>query len=317
MSVERKVVISDPGIDDAAAANYLNKRGESYTLMSSFGNVSGEQAYANVQRLVRHLELKNWRVAKGPNGPLDKNYKRYSDMAKYGGNGPDGLWEIPDPENTTTPVTVEKIDASQVDEIVSLAPLTGSVRLIKNGAQPEQMLVMGGAFKEGNVRPIISGGEYADDAPRVAEWNIYKDPEAARQFFSIYANDKVCVVPKDACMHTLISAQLIIDSEEKPTIEHKFLRKLLRGWAMEYGKINPPVVERGLMLADLVAVILFKNRNLATWEKKGIEVATEIGPELGRTFLSETFPSCNIAVTVTNQDDLFETLCQSVFGESK
>jgi inosine-uridine nucleoside N-ribohydrolase len=131
----------------------------------------------------------------------------------------------------------------------------------------------------------------------------------------LYANDNVYLVSKDMCMHTLISAQTIIEGEERPTTEQKFIDKLLKGWAVKYGEINPAVVQRGLMLADLTAVILYQNHNLASWEKAGVEVVREIGPELGRTILSKEQPACNIAVSITDKESLFEGICQTVFGE--
>lgn len=312
-----KLVITDPGIDDAGALLYLNKHiKNNFLILSSFGNVPEYQSYLNLLKLKKVFPMsEKWQIMRGPNRPLDSKYSQYAKKAIYNGNGTDGLWGLEiDTAKYRTDENINKIDLEYIDCIYSLASLTGLVLLARKGVKGSEVLIMGGAFGGGNVRPLDNNGEYADDSPAVAEWNIFKDPEAAKEYFSVHAGAHTYVVPKDVCMKVLFSVELILNKSTLDTSENRFMSALLKRWVNGYAFKNTNIYKRGLMLADLVAVIIFENKEIAEWEKNGVQVITEIGPDLGRTLLSEINPHCNIAVDIIDKKRLLDEMHETIFG---
>jgi inosine-uridine nucleoside N-ribohydrolase len=330
MDIETKnrIIFTDPGKDDFAALRYLacnNMFPPTHTvLVPTFGNVPEKQAYRNLLQIhsVLNLNPNFWSIARGPTKPLDSKYSPIAHKAVYGGNGNNGLWNVSSSNEGEIDagkpkvIPLNEIELRHISEIVSLGPLTGPIALQRNGVNPEKILIMGGAFEGGNVRQLDKSGNYLDPVGRVAEWNIFKDPRAAQEQFTTHAGQHIFLVTKDACMGALVTAKSIIEGSYDQSTDINFMRQVLQGWAIEYAKVNPAVVSRGLMLADLIAVIGYYHPDLLIWEKTGIEVVDELGPDLGRTYKNSSNPACNVAVAVNRDeiDTLMEAVNTTIFG---
>lgn len=316
------ITFSDPGLDDMTAIRHMSKQSPDghHILASIFGNVPERKAFANLVKLHRVFGLgDSWSLARGPNRPLNPAYARTANLATYGGNGEDGLWKVPIPDNCPPShpnlIDLKTISPDSIKEIISLGPLTGPIQLQREGANPDKVLIMGGAFLQGNVKALNSNGVPDINLPRLAEWNVFQDPLAANKYFQTHAGTNVWVVTKDTCMGARLEAQTIIDKETKPTVDHRFMQQVLRGWADGYKKINPEVWNQGLMLADLIAVVSYKNPDIVGWEQVGIEVDTTIGPNLGRTTKSSSNPPVNVANEIIDHKTLFEAINATIFGK--
>ena len=175
--MERMIIDTDPGIDDAGALFWALAADEitieAFTTV--FGNVDVATATRNTRKILEltgHTDLPIW---KGAARPLigEPNYAEH--IHRPGGLG---YWEYPNPASDAEPgVTAARamVDAVLAEPgeitIMALGPLTNVALAIQ--MEPEfarsarRIIYMGGAaLTWGNVSPVASA-------------NIYNDPEAA------------------------------------------------------------------------------------------------------------------------------------------
>ena len=170
----------DPGHDDAIALllALASPEVELVGVTTVHGNQTLEKTTANALKLLEFVGRTEVLVAAGAERPI----RREAFVAEYvhGESGMDGP-TLPAP--TTEPVAAHAVDfiAETVlasDEPITLVP-TGPLTNIglflalhpDAAAKVERIVLMGGAYGEGNVTPA-------------AEFNIWVDPEAADRVFS-------------------------------------------------------------------------------------------------------------------------------------
>jgi purine nucleosidase/pyrimidine-specific ribonucleoside hydrolase len=130
--------------------------------------------------------------------------------------------------------------------------------------------IMGGSF---NV-----GGNIESDWPaiknRVAEWNIWVDPEAARQIFA--AGLPLHIIPLDATRKSLWTSSDSLSWASSGSLEGKLAARLLewmlRSWAPD-----------GVFVWDLVAAVHAADPSLCPGEPLPVDVLVAPGPDQGRT----------------------------------
>jgi inosine-uridine nucleoside N-ribohydrolase len=167
------VIDCDPGHDDAIAillalaSPELDVRG--VTTVS--GNQTLEKTTANALRVLEFAGRADIPVAAGADRPLLR--EQFVAAYVHGESGLDG----PDlPPAQGAPVAQHAVDFLAEHAVgrtlVAVGPLTNVALLLAMhpGAEPERIVIMGGAIAEGNVTPA-------------AEFNIWEDPEAARRVF--------------------------------------------------------------------------------------------------------------------------------------
>ena len=170
----------DPGQDDALALLLALASPELDVLgvTTVAGNQTVDKTTANALRVLELAGRTDIRVAKGAPGPLKGELVVAADA--HGETGLDGV-DLPPPR--TEPVEEHAFDflARRLEEsgqpvtLVPLGPLTNVALLLE--AHPdaaagfERIVLMGGAFREGNQTPS-------------AEFNIWIDPEAAARVFA-------------------------------------------------------------------------------------------------------------------------------------
>jgi inosine-uridine nucleoside N-ribohydrolase len=177
--VQRIIIDTDPGVDDAIAILLALRspelKVEAITPVS--GNVPLELTLPNALRLVEIAGRTDIPVAPGASHPLTRRLV----TAKYA-HGNNGLGGVDFPAPTTRPSreTANEIISRIVRQnpgeitIVALGPLTNIATVLRSDPQLAAMIrsiaLMGGSLSGGNVTPS-------------AEFNFYVDPEAARIVF--------------------------------------------------------------------------------------------------------------------------------------
>jgi inosine-uridine nucleoside N-ribohydrolase len=164
----------DPGHDDALALLLAlsSPEVELRGVTTVAGNQTVEKTTANALRVLALAGREDVPVAAGAEGPLVR--ERVIAAYVHGETGLDGT-ELPVP--TAHPVEQHAVDflAERVGgaTLVPTGPLTNVALLLARHpeAQPERIVLMGGAIAEGNVTPA-------------AEFNVWADPEAAKRVFA-------------------------------------------------------------------------------------------------------------------------------------
>lgn len=196
--MKRKIIIdTDPGHDDAMAI-MLAVKSDLFDIQA-ITTVCGNSTIANTTRNARYvlnlLERADIPIYSGSSKPLKRSLIK---AVVHGKSGLEGI----DPTNKSelTNDAVEQI-LSLVKKnpkeiiLVTLGPLTNIAKAIikdpKAMLKVKEMIIMGGAIK-------VPGNKN-----RVAEFNIFVDPEAADIVFKFPV--KKTLVPLDACNHVRLS----------------------------------------------------------------------------------------------------------------
>lgn len=190
--MKKKVVIdTDPGIDDAMAIMLAVKseKLDVLALTTVCGNTTIQNTTRNAQYLLRELDITTIPVYSGAKKPLKRKLRP---AFIHGESGLVGV--NPDNKPILTGNAADMILAlarKNPGEItlITLGPLTNLAKAIQKDPQGVQMLaevvMMGGAIKT------------AGNMNRVAEFNIFVDPEAADIVFTFPM--KKTLVTLDVC----------------------------------------------------------------------------------------------------------------------
>jgi|SRR5579883_96487 len=216
----RKVIIvADPGIDTAfAIALALNDRNlEVVGLLPTAGNVSAEQATANVHTLIDVIDPPKWpKLA----AALPARY----DTDGVALHGPGGLGGVSFPCATRhTLHPADKILCELAHEfprqvtLVNLGPLTTlATALDRDPTLPavlDQTVIVGGCWKEpGNAGPV-------------AEFHIYLDPDAAKRVFAAELNP--LLIPLDTTRKLIFSPTDLLELPNPDSRTCQFLRQIV------------------------------------------------------------------------------------------
>ncbi|HUD44884.1 MAG TPA: nucleoside hydrolase [Patescibacteria group bacterium] len=196
--MKKKIIIdTDPGHDDAMAIMLAVKSGafDILAITTVCGNSTIENTTRNARFVLQVLDREDIPVYSGANKPLKQ------DLIQAVVHGKTGLEGI-DPTNEA------KLTNNAVDKIielikkypgeitlVTLAPLTNIAMAIQKDPKTmdklKQIVTMGGAI---NV---------AGNKNRVAEFNVFVDPDAAKIVFDFPV--KKTLVPLDACNHVQLT----------------------------------------------------------------------------------------------------------------
>jgi inosine-uridine nucleoside N-ribohydrolase len=216
----RKVIIvADPGIDTAfAVALALNDPNvEVVGLLPTAGNVSAEQATANVHTLIDVVDPPKWpKLA----AALPARY----DADGLALHGPGGLGGVSFPCATRhTLHPADKILCELAHEhprevtVINLGPLTTlATALDRDPTLPavlDQTVIVGGCWKEaGNAGPV-------------AEFHIHLDPDAARRV--LQAELHPLLIPLDVTRKLVFSPTDLLELPNPESRTCQFLRKIV------------------------------------------------------------------------------------------
>jgi inosine-uridine nucleoside N-ribohydrolase len=289
------IVDCDPGHDDAIALLLALASPEVNVLgvTTVAGNQTLEKTTANAIRVLDHLGRSDISVAAGAARPLVRELRVAAEV--HGETGLDGP-DLPPPSRPPAEEHAADWIAATVRHhpdpvtLVATGPLTNVALFVARYpdlvARLERIVLMGGAFGEGNVTPA-------------AEFNIWVDPEAASRVFQCGA-DLTMVgldVTHRALMRPSHADQLGTGGRAGRLIAELFAF-YTRFHARDYGWDGAPVHD-ALALAHVV------DGTLLTTVPRGVVVDT--GPELsaGRTHVDlrgRTWePNCHVAVDVEGE----------------
>ena len=193
----RKIIIdTDPGQDDAMALMLACKSPEFDILAATTvcGNSTIENTTRNTRFILDFLGKKTIPVYSGARKPLERDLIQ---AIVHGASGLEGIDPTNDSQLTDDAVdqilTIVKANPNEVT-LVALGPLTNIALAIQK--DPETMRL---------VNEIVSMGgaiDVAGNKNRVAEFNVFVDPEAADIVMRFPI--KKTFVPLDACNHILM-----------------------------------------------------------------------------------------------------------------
>jgi pyrimidine-specific ribonucleoside hydrolase len=178
-TVQRIIIDTDPGVDDALAILLALRSPELKVeaITPVAGNVPLDYTLPNALRLVEIAGRTDVPVAAGASHPLVRNLITAAHV--HGNNGLAGV-EFPAPkvkpvQESATEIIRRLVRSSPGEiSIVAVGPLTNVAIALRNDPELSGLLrsivIMGGSLSGGNVTPA-------------AEFNLYADPEAARIVF--------------------------------------------------------------------------------------------------------------------------------------
>jgi len=181
MNVEKIIIDTDPGIDDAMAIFYagLSPKLDLVGMTAVFGNVTVEIATRNAMVLAEVLK-QDIPVAKGAETPLVQVPNRVSDHV----HGVEGFGDMPaqTPKATALDVPAHEYLCQMINDhpgeiiLCPVGPLTNIALALRHDpsitTKVKSVVIMGGG--------LYSGGNVTD----YAEANIWNDPHAADEVFA-------------------------------------------------------------------------------------------------------------------------------------
>lgn len=266
----RKVVLDvDPGIDSAVALSIalFDPRLEVLAVTAVAGNVSAEQATRNVQAIIEQLDPPRWpRIG----AAVEPDRAPAETLGHLG--GPDGLGGIEFPvaelhqRHISEKVLLDVVRTAPGEvTIVTLGPLTNIGRCLRRDAnfagQIGQLLIAGGTYEApGDVSPA-------------AEFNMYFDPQAARD--AIRCRATKTLLPIDVLAKPSFSYDLL----ERLPDEGSKVGRLLRKTLPYYFRAHRQYLGlESVRLSDALAVLALLEPELFTTQRAAVDV--EIAGEL-------------------------------------
>lgn len=302
------LIDTDMGVDDAVAITLALAAADLDVvgLVSVGGNVDVEQATGNIGRLLAAVQADDApHVGRG----LDQAGADLIDARWLFGQ--DGLGNTSFPPPTDLDIAdYRDVYRDALDRyageltIVAIGPLTNLAALHRDDPsllrQAGRIVIMGGAvFCSGNV-----GG--------VAEFNFYRDPEAAASVLS--AGLPCTLVPLDATRQVLLDASHAARMRAGSTRTGEFLAA-----ALEFPMLRGKEVPEGQFLvhdALAIGVLLWPSLFLQT--RVGLEIALD-GAERGRSKPAmHVSRDQQVSVVVSVQaidflEEMIETICHQRF----
>lgn len=196
------IIDTDPGHDDALAIMFAVKSEifDIKGITTVAGNSTIENTTRNARYVLNLLNREDIPVYSGSSKPLVRELIK---AVVHGESGLDGIDPKNNPELTNDAVDkiIKIVKENENITIVTLGPLTNIAKAIEKDAEVmkriNRIVIMGGAIK-------VPGNKN-----RVAEFNIFVDPDAANIVFN-FSVEKF-LVPLDACNNV----QLQLEDFEK------------------------------------------------------------------------------------------------------
>ena len=264
------IIDTDPGHDDALAIMLAVKSGlfEIKALTTVAGNSTIENTTRNARHILQILGREDIPVYSGAEKPLERELKR---AVVHGESGLAGINPTNEPNLTNNaPEKIIEIINNSKEKItlVALGPLTNVAKAIQINPNTmkklEQIVIMGGAIR-------VPGNK-----SKVAEFNIFVDPEAADIVFKFPI--KKTLVPLDACNHV----QMQLEDFEK--ITNPALRKPILSMMKEFIEgIYKDEGIRAALVYDALTIYYLINPKACKTENLNIKIETKSETEYGRT----------------------------------
>ena len=274
----------DPGHDDAIAlllalgSDELDLRG----VTTVAGNQTLEKTTTNAIRVLELAGRAEIPVAAGAGRPLMREARVAADV--HGETGLDGP-DLPPPQADPSPQHAVDFLAERIEDatLVATGPLTNVALLLARypEAEPERIVLMGGAIAEGNVTPA-------------AEFNIWADPEAAHRVFT--SGLDITMVGLDVTHKALVNPDQLRGAGRIGEVVAELLEFYGGFHRSVYGWDGSPI-------HDAVAVAHVIDPELLEVERLNVRIDTESELCRGRTVVdvwrrTGLEPTANVAVGI-------------------
>ncbi len=298
--MSRKIILDcDPGHDDmmaimlAAASEELEILG----ITTVAGNQTGEKTFENARRVLTLIGREDLPLARGADKPIIRELITAPQI--HGKSGLDGA-ELPGPDAPyldchAVDFIVDTVKASNEKvTLVPTGPLTNiGLALIKSPEikeNIEEIVLMGGAVYDSNMTPG-------------AEFNIFVDPEAAREVF--LSGLPVTMVGLDVTNKSLMSFDQAEEISSWGGRVSSVVGPLMRFFAqanLDYFGIN------GAPIHDALTVAVLVNPAVVEFEHWFVDIETQGELTRGQTVadvygVTGNKPNCRVAMKVNN--DMF------------
>jgi inosine-uridine nucleoside N-ribohydrolase len=283
----------DPGHDDAIALLLALASPELQLLgvTTVAGNQTLEKTTANAIRVLDHVNRADVPVAAGTPRPLIRERRTAGEVhGETGLDGPDlpAPARLPEPMHAIDWIAQTVAASPEPVTLVPTGPLTNVALFLARypglESRIERIVLMGGAFGEGNTTPA-------------AEFNIWVDPEAAQRVFQ--SGVDLTMVGLDVTHQALMTP----DHAERLAAAGK-AGKLVADLYAFYARFHHRRYGwKGAPVHDAVAMAHVIDPTLLTTHRCGVLVDTGQEPSRGRTHVDRHGnmgwePNCNVAVGI-------------------
>ncbi|GLB61681.1 nucleoside hydrolase [Cytobacillus sp. NCCP-133] len=260
------ILFADPGIDDSLAIIYalLNPKIKILAIVSSYGNVTKEQATDNIAYLLKLAGRTDIPIIGGTNIPSSGETPRHYPEI----HGEEGLGPIRPPEDVKGELTnfsdlYNIIRENQDITVVDVGRNTSLASLFQLGENVsgiiKEFFLMGGAFMvPGNVTPS-------------AEANFYGDPIASQLVLTNL--DNIFVVPLNVTNRAIITMEhikMIQEMTDNPVIQ--IMDEVMEYYIEAYKKLIPGM--SGAPLHDVLTLFLMVNPDMGRTIRREINILT-------------------------------------------
>ncbi|MBH0175717.1 nucleoside hydrolase [Fictibacillus sp. 23RED33] len=268
----------DPGIDDSLAIIYtlLHPNLELVGIVTSYGNVTKEQATANAYYLLKLANQEHIPIIPGAANPVQQDpVTYYPEIHGAGGIGP--IQPQSDMKYQIYPFdTIRYLFNKYGKELIvvdtgrstslAIAFILYNQEITNVGA----FYIMGGAFfVPGNVTPL-------------AEANFYGDPTSSNYVLK-YAHN-LTIVPLNATQDAILTEQIIQHVIQQTTSPFRdLLKPIFLYYYKAYQKLIPGI--HGAPIHDLLAIMLINNPSIVNYIFYDAKVINGTGEAKGLSYI--------------------------------
>lgn len=313
--MKKRVILDlDMGFDDTVCTwlALLHKKIQVDAITLVHGNTSMENIKKNVFKALDMIQMNGKvKVYEGESVPLS-DYKVNTDDFAHGSNGFSGLLydEVPgviEKERAVDFLINHVNNNPNKISIVAVSPLTNIAKAIQKNKEfaknIKELIIMGGAENYGNIT------EYA-------EFNFYKDPDAAKIVFESGIKNIVMIgfnITKKVTFDYIL--ETILNHPNNP--KGKFLFDISRSCAMmniENDGTN------GAIINDAINICYLINPKLLKLKPAHIEIETQDKERLAESKVTNAKPNCLLAKDVDSRKCkylIFSTLFPEIKDDLK
>ena len=283
------IIDTDPGHDDALAIMLAVKSGlfDIKAITTVAGNSTIENTTRNARYVLKLLGKENIPIYSGASKPLKQGLVQ---AVVHGKSGLEGI--DPNNESLLTNNAAEKIisivKSNPSITIITIGPLTNIAQAILQDPETmkkvKQIITMGGAIR-------VPGNKN-----RVAEFNIFVDPDAADIVFNFPV--KKTIVPLDACND--VQLQLEDFEKLKETSLYEPVIKMMKSYIKNIGE-NEGVF--AALMYDPLTVYYLLNPTAYSLKEYDIKIETKGKLTRGMTVAEERNIPKNYNVNVVEKID--------------
>lgn len=297
------IVDTDMGADDAIAILYLLQQPQidiKAVSVVGTGLAHCQRGADNAKRMLQLVQRSDIPVACGERNPLQPTDPFPREWRTWA----DDFFGIPLPILEKQPIHTDSIDlmrrviasSDQPITILAIGPLTNLAKLFKEQPKLKQkidrIVIMGGAVNvEGNVGTVTKSIDN-----QTAEWNIYADPEAAKQVFD--SGVPIDLVSLDSTNKVMVTKDTLIHFNAKN--QNNSIAQLA---ATVLEKQSPYIMQQIYFLWDPLAAEVLVHPEHFQHNTTKLTVITTPGADLGRTAIdAEHGNTINVIDTKENLD---------------